>query len=213
MRKHFLTLTLTLLSLISFAQTSLYKHPKFEEYAKSHETIAILPFSTSITLRPKEMKSISTSQIDKMEQDEGISVQNAMFSWFLKRDKKGASTVTFQDPITTNTKLKNFGVTYENLNDYTPDQLADILGVDAIIMGTFETSKPTSEVTNVAMNLLGGVSGASNRAVLNMNLYDANEGLLLANYNKSATGSVGSTTEQLITTLMKKASRRISYTD
>jgi hypothetical protein len=213
MRKYFLTLTLTLFSLISFAQTSLYEHPKFEEYAKTHETIAILPFSTSITLRPKEMKLISTSQIDKMEQDEGISVQNAMYSWFLKRDKKGSSTVTFQDPITTNTNLEKSGVTSENLEEYTPDELADILGVDAIIMGTFETSKPTSEVTNVAMNLLTGVNGASNRAVLNMSLYDANEGLLLANYNKSTIGSIGSTTEQLINTLMKKASRRISYTE
>jgi hypothetical protein len=213
MRKYFLTLTLTLFSLISFAQTSLYEHPKFEEYAKTHETIAILPFSTSITLRPKEMKLISTSQIDKMEQDEGISVQNAMYSWFLKRDKKGSSTVTFQDPITTNTNLAKSGVTSENLEEYTPDELADILGVDAIIMGTFETSKPTSEVTNVAMNLLVGVGGASNRAVLNMSLYDANEGLLLANYNKSTIGSIGSTTEQLINTLMKKASRRISYTE
>lgn len=211
MRKHFLTLTLTLVSLISFAQTSLNEHPKFEEYAKTHETIAILPFNTSITLRPNEMKSISTSQMEKMEKDEGISIQNAMYSWFLKRDKKSTSTVTFQDPITTNENLEKGGVTPENFEEYTPDALAGILGVDAIIMGTFESSKPTSEVPNAAMHLLVGVSGASNRAVLNMNLYDAKEGLLLANYHKSTIGSAGSTSDQLVNTLMRKASKRISF--
>ncbi|TXE12524.1 hypothetical protein [Algoriphagus aquimarinus] len=213
MKTPLFTLALILFSAYSFAQTSLYEHPKFEEYAKTHETIAILPFNTSITLRPKDMKSMAPGQLEKMEQDEGISVQNGMYSWFLKRDKKGTSTVTFQDPITCNAKLKKFGVTSENFEEYTPDELADILGVDAIIMGTFETNKPMSEAANLALNLLVGFGGATNKAVLNMNLYDADEGLLLANYNKSVSGALGSSTDQLINILMKKASRRISYTD
>lgn len=213
MKTHLFTLALILFSAYSFAQTSLYEHPKFEEYANNHKAIAILPFNTSITLRPKDMKSMAPGQLEKMEQDEGISVQNGMHSWFLKRDKKGTSTVVFQDPITTNAKLKKFGVTSENFEEYTPDELADILGVDAIIMGTFETNKPMSEAANLALNLLVGFGGATNKAVLNMNLYDAEEGLLLANYNKSVSGALGSSTDQLINILMKKASRRISYTD
>ena len=86
MKTHLFTLALILFSAYSFAQTSLYEHPKFEEYAKAHKTVAILPFNTSITLRPKDMKSMAPGQLEKMEQDEGISVQNGMHSWFLKRD-------------------------------------------------------------------------------------------------------------------------------
>ncbi|MEB2776692.1 hypothetical protein SYJ56_15310 [Algoriphagus sp. D3-2-R+10] len=213
MKNFFLTLVLISMGAISIAQTSLYEHPKFEEYAKTHETIAILPFNASITLRPKDMKSMSVDQLEKMEQAEGISVQNGMHSWFLKRDKKGNSTVAFQDPITTNAKLKKFGVTFENFDEFTPNELADILEVHAIIMGTFETNKPMSEGANLALNLLVGFGGASNKAILNMNLYDGEEGVLLANYNKSVSGSLGSSTEDMINVLMKKASRRISYSD
>jgi hypothetical protein len=80
-----------------------------------------------------------------MEEDEGMSIQSAMYSWFLKREKRESLKVRVLDPITANAKLKRMGVTQTNFADYTPDELANILEVDAIIMGTFETNKPMSE--------------------------------------------------------------------
>ncbi len=207
------TILLVILSSYAVAQTSLYEHPQIEQYISKHNKVAILPFKTSITMRPKDMKSMTNEQISKLEEDEGLSIQNAMHSWFLKREKNGNLKVSFLDPLTTNAKLRKMGVTFENFNDYTPDELADMLEVDAIIMGSFETNKPMSEGASLALGLLAGFYGSTNKAVLNMSIYDSEEGVQIANYNKAISGSMGSSTEDLINILMRKASRRISYTD
>lgn len=213
MKFYTLIFCLFLVSSLATAQTHLYEHPQIEQYIAKHQKVAILPFKTSITLRPKEMKSMSNEQLKKMEEDEGLSIQNAMHSWFLKREKTGKLKVSFLDPLTTNAKLKRMGVTSENFGEYTPDELADMIGVDAIIMGSFETNKPMSEGASVALGLLVGMYGSTNKATLNMSIYDAEDGTQVANYNKAISGSMGSSTEDLINTLMRKASRRISYTD
>jgi len=125
----------------------------------------------------------------------------------------GKLKVSFLDPLTTNAKLRKMGVGFENIQDYTPDELADMLEVDAIIMGSFETNKPMSEGASVALGLLVGFYGITNKAVLNMSIYDSEEGVQITNYNKAISGTLGSSTEDLINILMRKASRRISYTD
>jgi len=191
----------------------LYEHPQIEQYISKHNKVAILPFKTSITLRPKDMKSMTNEQLSKMEEDEGYSIQSAMHSWFLKREMDGKLKVSFLDPLTTNAKLRKMGVGFENIQDYTPDELADMLEVDAIIMGSFETNKPMSEGASVALGLLVGFYGNTNKAILNMSIYDSEEGVQITNYNKAISGTLGSSTENLINILMRKASRRISYTD
>ncbi len=125
----------------------------------------------------------------------------------------GKLKVSFLDPLTTNAKLRKMGVGFENIQDYTPDELADMLEVDAIIMGSFETNKPMSEGASVALGLLVGFYGNTNKAILNMSIYDSEEGVQITNYNKAISGTLGSSTENLINILMRKASRRISYTD
>lgn len=78
--------------------------------------------------------------------------------------------------MTTNAKLKKMGVTSENFGEDTPNELADMIGVDAIIMGSFETNKPMSEGASVALGLLVGMYGSTNKATLNMSIYDAEDG-------------------------------------
>ena len=79
-------------------------------------------------------------------------------------------------------------------------------------MGTFETNKPMSEAASVALGLLVGFRGNTNEAILNLSIFDRKGGDLLVNYNKAVSGSMGSSTENLINVLMRKASRRIAYT-
>ena len=127
---------------MSQAQTHFYEHPDFDEIVKKQELVAILPFKTTINLRPKEMKKITAEQLKELEESDGFSVQSAMYSWFLKTEEKGPLKTDFQDPEDTNAKLKMLGVTIENISEYSPQEIADFLEVDGIIMGTFETSAP-----------------------------------------------------------------------
>ena len=89
MKKQILFIMLGLLAHSIYAQTNLYEHPDFDQIAKALEVISIIPFKTSITLRPKQMKDITPEQLDRMEKAEGKSIQSAMYSWFLKRKKRG----------------------------------------------------------------------------------------------------------------------------
>jgi len=90
--------------------------------------------------------------------------------------------------------------------------LAEILKVDAIISGDYKTDKPMSEGASVALGILVGFWGTTNSAKINMSIHNANDGVLLWNYNKKVRGSIGSSPDDLINRLMRKASRRLAYT-
>lgn len=195
------------------AQTSLYENPDFDNIAKSHKIIAMVPFKTQVKLRPKQMKDMTDEQLDRLEKSEGESIQSAMYSWFLKRKKRGKLlNLEIQDPRTTNAILLKKDISYENILEYTPAELAKLLEVDAIISGDFETDKPMSEGASLALGLLVGFWGSTNNAVINMSVHNAADGILLWNYNKKVRGSLGSSSEDLINVLMRKASRRLAYT-
>ncbi|MBK8505861.1 MAG: hypothetical protein IPL46_28915 [Saprospiraceae bacterium] len=211
MKTHLIIFILVLISFPITAQTNLYENPDFDRIARRHKIIGIIPFKTTVTLRPKQMKDITTEQLDRMEKSEGESIQHAMYSWFLKREKRGELTVKVQNPTTTNAKLLKAGLTADNFAEHTPDEIAKIMEVDAVIMGTFETDKPMSEGASLALGALFGFWGNTNKAVINLSIHNGADGELLINYNKGVSGSLGSSTEDLINTLMRKASRRISY--
>ena len=88
MKKLFLIGTLFLIASIGYSQTSLYVNPKFEEIAKNHKSIAVVPFKTQVKLRPKQMKDMTPEKLEKLEKDESLGLQQGMQSWFLKRKKK-----------------------------------------------------------------------------------------------------------------------------
>lgn len=213
MKKILFILSLLTISTSAFSQTNLYVNPDFEEIAKDHKIIAIIPFKTQVKLRPKQMKNMTAESIKQLEQSEGESVQAAMYSWFLKRKKRGKlSNIEIQDSRKTNALLKKQGIDYNNVYDFTSEELAKILQVDAIIMGDFETSKPMSDGASIALGLVFGVFGNTNSATLNMSVYNGKDGTLLWNYNKNVRGNLGSNSEDLINILMRKASRRLAYT-
>lgn len=213
MKKLFLSILLLALIQSMFSQTSLYENPDFDEIAKSHKIIAIVPFKTQVKLRPKQMKDMTAEQLNRIEKSEGESIQTAMYSWFLKRKKRGdLQSLEIQDPRTTNAMLKKQNIDYSNILDSTPKELAKILEVDAVISGDFETNKPMSEGASVALGVLFGFFGSTNSATINMSVHNSSDGILLWNYNKKVSGSIGSDTEDLINILMRKASRRLAYT-
>jgi len=214
MKKLLLLFTVALFSFTNAdAQTNLYENPEFDEIAKTHKIIAVVPFKTQVKLRPKQMKDMTNEQLYKLEKAEGEGIQTAMYSWFLKRKKRGKlKNLEVQDPKVTTAMLKRKDINYDNITDFTPQELAEFLEVDAVISGEFETNKPMSEGASVALGLLVGFWGSTNNAVVNMSVHNAADGVLLWNYNKKVRGSIGSSPEDLINILMRKASRRLSYT-
>jgi hypothetical protein len=197
-------------SITVFSQTKLYVNPEAEEYVANTVTIAVLPLDTSVKLRPKELKDFTQEQIVEMENTEALSIQKAMYSWFLTREKRGELLVRVQNTTITNSLLKKAGIEPINANEELPSDICDILGVDAIVTGTYSTNKPMSNAAALGLALFG-FGGATQNATANMDfIHKDNE--LIVNYFKNVKGGLGSSSDDLVNVLMRKVSRRIPYT-
>ena len=190
---------------------TIYKAQDFDNRTANHKTVAILPAEVSIQLRPNEMKNTSAEQLKNMEKNTGETIQDKMYSWFLKRSDKYKYTVSFQDISKTNAMLLKEGITYEVLKSKTKDELARLLGVDAVISTKASMKKPMSDGAAVALGVLVGAWGSTNNVVTSISINESVKGDLVWKYDYTATGSVGSNTDNLVNTLMRNASRKFPY--
>lgn len=197
---------------LMFSQTKLYVHPDADAYVENTKTLAILPLKVQVKLRPKELKDFTPEQIEQMNKDEAIDIQKGMYSWFLTRKKRGTLLVDVQNPTTTNALLKKKGIDIHNYSEYLPSELGEILGVEAIITGNFETSKPMSNAAAIGLAVFTGGMFATSAATMNMDFTNTADNELVVNYNKKIKGTLGSDAQDLINVLMRKVSRRIPYT-
>lgn len=130
---------------------------------------------------------------------------------FLRRDQKKNYTVKFQDVSETNSKLKKVNISYDDLRTASKKELADLLGVDAVISTNINMEKPMSEGAAVAIGVLVGAWGATNRANITINIHEHNKGDLMWKYDYQALGSVFNSIDQLVNALMRNATRKFPY--
>ena len=177
-----LTVLLALFTtLLASAQTrEIYISPKFKLLTKDHKTLAVLPFRTTLQLRPAEVKKNGGIEgVRVLEEREGLGVQSALQSYLLKQKGDNDITVDVQDVARTNALLAKNGMTSEKTLTMTMEELAQMLGVDGVISGTFESSQPMSGGAAVAMLMVGGFSGPTNTGKLVININDGRSGELL----------------------------------
>lgn len=205
-----LTILCLLITSAIFAQTKLYVHPDAKDYVSNTKTIAILPLDTSVKLRPKELKDFTAEQIIEMENAEALSIQKAMYSWFLTRKKRGELLVNVQNPTVTNSLLKKAGIDVLKAYEELPKDICNLLGVEAIVTGKFSTNKPMSNAAALGLALFG-FGGATQNATANLDFIH-NDNEVVVNYFKNIKGGLGSSSDDLINVLMRKTSRRIPYT-
>ncbi len=213
MKTVLLLTTAALLSVTSLAQTrEIYTSPNFNALAKTHKILAILPFKTTLSLRPQEVeKNGGPAGVASLEKREGLGVQSAVHSYFLKRRESNDLTIDVQDPARTNALLERNAITYETMAGFTTEEMAKILNVDGIVSGTFESTQPMSNGAAVAMSLLVGFGGATNTGKTSISINDGKTGELLWKYDKTLSRGFGSNTGTIITTIMRKASRQLPY--
>ena len=202
-----------LISTYSISQTKLYVHPDGDTYSKNTQTIALMPLNVQVKLRPKQLKDFTSEQIEEMEKNESLDIQKGMHTWFLTRKKRGEFSKSIQTPQRTNALLKKAGIDIHTTSDYLPSELGKILGVDCVVTGSFETSKPMSDAASIAIGALFGAFGSTSSAVCNIDFYDTRDDELVVNYLKKIKGSLGSDSQDLINILMRKVTRRIPYTN
>ncbi len=206
--------------LLSFAIASImlvscgpkiYTSSNFSAALAKHKTVAILPAEVNMQLRPNQTKNTTQAQLDEMAMKTGYDIQEKMYSWFLRRGDKYKYTVSFQDVTRTNSLLKDAGITYQDLKSTDRVKLAKILGVDAVLQDRATMEKPMSDGAAIAVGILVGAWGNTNKVETTINIHDGTTGDLLWKYDYEASGSVGSSSAKLVDALMRNASKKFPY--
>lgn len=212
MRTRILTICFILFGFLGYSQSKeIYTNPDFATLTKDHKILAIIPFKASVMLRPKQIEKMGQEQFDKLQLDQGKSVQSAMQTYFLsKREDKGFA-VTFQDVAKTNAILLKNNITNSNIESYTSQELAKMLEVDGVISGSISTDKPMSDGASIALGLVVGFYGATNSGKCTININDGKTGDLLWKYEKTLARSLGSDINTIIDAMMRKSSRKFPY--
>lgn len=190
---------------------TIYKSASFDQALAKHKTVAILPAEVTIKLRPNEAKKMSADQVADLSQKTGLNFQDKMYGWLLRKSDKYHYTVTFQDINKTNALLKKANISYTDLASTDRAVLAKALGVDAVIQDNIRMEKPMSDGAAVAVGLLVGAWGNTNKVETTINIHDGQSGNLLWKYDYDAAGSVGSSTDKLVDALMRNASKKFPY--
>lgn len=207
-----LSAALFLMLLCTSCGPSIYLANDFRSYAPNHKTVAILPADVTIGMRPNQARNTSAEQMRTLQQQTALDFQARIYAWLLRRQQQSRYTVDFQDVATTNSLLYKANLTDKDMRTQSPQDLAKLLGVDAVLTTSVRTTKPMSDGAAVAVGLLVGAWGATNQANITVDIHEATGGKLLWKYDYVASGSVGSSPEGMVNALMRNASRKFPYT-
>jgi hypothetical protein len=187
---HLLIIVITLFS--CHINKNIYKPADFDDKSGAVKTVAVLPFNlTSTGYRPK---NVTEQDIRLANEKWGYTFQESLYSYLLfhcSKKKKGPIT-QFQALQQTNALLKEQNISIGDLYSKTPEAVAKLLGVDAIILTTLDQHKNMSDgaaygiyaartILNAATTKGAplGSSIPSDNIKMNSYLYDHNKGDLL----------------------------------
>ncbi len=187
-----------------------YLHPQFAELTKEHKTIAVLPFKVTIDTN-KLPKNVTLEMIAKSEQEESTEFQKQLYARFLQRASEDRYTIGFQDVDQTNALLARAGIPLDSLAMHTKDEIAKVLGVDALLSGTVHQAQPTSTGVAMAQTFLFGFSGHTQRVDINMSLHNGADGTLLWSYDHNDKGGITDSVEGMTKSLLKKVAGNFPY--
>jgi len=223
MKKLIIILLISMWSSDILAQRD-YEAPGAKATVRTHKNFAIIPFKFIITAKkPKKMTQEEFEKnTENAERDGRTSCQAAFASRILKKMSKGKIAAQLQPVARTNALLSRAEISQTNndVETYLPEELCEILGVDAVIIGSVESAKLLS--TGLAIGLkvasklvpFGGALGriSSGKSSADLALYDK-EGQLLWNWGTRdlKTSDIGSNTDDLIDYLMKRATKKFPY--
>lgn len=220
----------TLLFIICFSlfacgtNRNVYKSADFTERSYSHQTIAILP--VVITQTGHISKKETQESIDAVNEKWSYTFQESLHSYVLRqtaKNKKG-QIVNFQALQKTNAILKENNIALADLQSKNPEELAKLLGVDAVMMTTLEKNKNFSD--GVAYGMVAGravlnIIGKStinpvpymNASDINMNcyLYDADDSKLLWKTFRKGGTDLPTNVDDLVTYYSNWIAKKLPY--
>jgi hypothetical protein len=213
MKNIVLLVCLISLSALSYAQgfegsKQVFESQQLKTQVNQHKIVAILPYDVSITYK-KQPKNLNPEVDREQERTMSKSIQSSMYTFLLRKAKN--YRVTFQDVDKTNILLKKAGM-LDKMDEFTKDEIAKVLGVDAVIGGRFETEQTKSQgAAIVTAVIFGGLGGKTGTGSLTLTLNNGADGELLWRFFKTMDEGIMSSTDDLVERMMRKVSRNFPY--
>ena len=211
-RKNILFVICISLLFTSCNTAKIYTKPDATSYAMKHKTLALLPPRVHIEAKKKD--NVENRQAQEMT--ETVDAQNEMYSRFLDFVQKGKIYLDIQPIEKTNATFLETGYPY----DMPPEELAKVLGVDAILYTDCVFSQESNVGTGIAYSILFFPYGTpygimmifmpTNFADVNAKLYDGTTGYLLYSYNNKFQG-LNAKHIALIDNATKKIVKKMPY--
>jgi hypothetical protein len=158
--------------------TNTYRPTDFDNKTSNIKTIAILPFKvTTIGYPPRH---ISQADIDINNEKRSYSLQESLYNYlvFTNAKKKQSNIREFQPLQKTIALLKQNNISLTNIYEKQPEEIAKILGVDAVVITNAEEYKNWNE--NVLYKNLRTENAIENKtfesAKINCYIYSGNTG-------------------------------------
>lgn len=186
----------------------IFESPNLKEIIKTHKTVAILPFNATISYR-KQPKDFDAAANKEAELKLGTDMQTGMYTFLLR--KSSDYSVEVQDVEKTNALLKKNDL-IDKLSETSPEELAKLLGVDAVIKCSYSYQKTKSEGGAIVLTLLVGFgTGSVATGALTMQINDGKDGSLVWRFYKQMAEDVMSSPSAMMERMMRKVGRNFPY--
>ena len=205
---------------------NVYKSADFNNQVANHRTVAILPFQIRQTGHVGKNESVDA--IKATNEKWAYVFQESLLSYSLRHTSKNrkGQMISFQGAQRTNAILNELGLSVDAMYSKKPEELAQLLGVDAVIMTTLEKDKNFSDGVAYGLKagsvLLNAVSKSAtvgaplngiNAADVNLNsyLYDAKDGKLLWKTFRQGGTDLPTNTDDLVEFYSNWIAKKLPY--
>lgn len=169
-----------------------------------HKKIAILPPKTLISSR----EYLSPYQLSNEQFALSQRVSQSLHSHLLRRKSKGYLNAEILDEATTTAILQQYQYPQ---NPMTPEQLADVLQVDAIISTELLVNRTLTHFQVAVMDSVGRRRAILEEGNLTMNLYDKSTNKSVWSFTTSYQSGINGAPSQQISALLYTACKRMPY--
>jgi hypothetical protein len=193
------------LGLIMLTGTScakVYYGPNAETTVSQYNRLAVIPPEVTISGR-RYMDAVA---LRNLEASTSGLIQAEMYSWLLRRNAQGRFRPQPQSIDNTNVLLDRYDFYVKPM---TSQELCRLLEVDGLIYSNYSLDQPLTEGGAVALAVLTGVYGPTNRVFVDYRIQDCRSDQLMYSYNRRLSGSLGSSPESLVDGLMRRISKRM----
>lgn len=204
------TLSIMLVTLGIAGCATVYTAPHLRSEQSRYMTVAILPFAMNMPMS-QAPKGFTQADLRTQREKEAYTLRRILYLQLLVHQALEGYTVKFQDIDETNVLLRKGGITYGNLQSHSIQQLASLLGVDAVVSGSVSETHPMKNAAAIVSGIFLYGYSATNKLSVKATIRDGSDGALLWSYEHALRGALGSSADEVAIALTKSLSNRLPF--